>query len=178
MAAEMKYFYTVGPSGTGGLSNKNQSLGGTISADEISATSLNNLFDNISASEALDGGGIAGGSGDDAYKLDYRGIRIKNTGNLILSNITLWGGQAGSGGSSGSTWFTFAKDTSNNTIANETTPPGLNFTANYTEGTALALGSLNVGASVMVWIARHCNPAAASKSGDTKTLTAKAQYAA
>lgn len=180
MAAEMKFYYTVGPAGTGGLSNKNQSLGGAISADEISTTSLNNLFDNVSASEALSGGQIAGGSGDSAYKLDYRAIRIKNTGNLTLSSIKLWGGMAGSGGSSGSTWFTFAKDTSSNTIADETTTPagGLTFTANYTEATYLDVGVLNVGASVMIWIARHCNPAAASKSGDTKTITAKAQYAA
>ena len=181
MAAGIGFFLTTGDGG-GGIAN---SLGGTIGA-QISSVSPNNLFDNISAPEAANGGQLGGDNG-----LDVRAIRIKNTGTLTLVSVKIWGGAAGQGSNSTYTSFKFGKDTNVNPethiVANESTLPedswityvgGLKWNWYLTEQDALDLGNLNVGASAMVWIVRVCDPGATAKSADTKNITVKAQYSA
>lgn len=179
MAAGIGFYLTTG-NGGGGIAN---SLGGTIGA-AISGTSINNLFDNISAPEADAGGQIGGDNG-----LDVRAIRIKNTGTLTLYSVKVWGGTAGLGSNSTYTSFKFAKDTNTGThiVADEYTVPeddwityvgGLKWNWYSTENGALDLGNLGTGASAMLWIIRVCDPNATAKSEDTKIITVKAQYTA
>jgi hypothetical protein len=64
---------------SGGAANNNPalSLGGVISSTEILAGD-NNLFDDVSGQETIDG------------HIDYRGVYIFNAGNVALTNPVVW----------------------------------------------------------------------------------------
>lgn len=152
---------------TGGAANSdvNASLGGTTSSVQITTATLNNLFDNISASEAINGDS------------EYRAIAIKNTnGSDTLYNAKLF--CAGYSEGSDDTHTEFALDSGTQTIADESTVPSnptLTFTTNITENNALSLGDMAPGAEKRIWIKRVCGSNAVAYSADKQTLTVKGQ---
>lgn len=170
MAAGVTFYYT----GSGSSANPELSLGGANSANVISSVSLNNLFDNISAAEAL-AGGSTWGAGEG---LDVRAIAIKNTGTLTLYNIKIWSPSTSSATSSAYTWFTMAKDSGTQSVADESTLPSaptLDFQLWADENDAITESFLNVGSYIRLWIKRKLTASAPAFSADTKTIYIRAQ---
>lgn len=153
---------------TGGAANSdvNASLGGTTSSVEITTATLNNLFDNISAGEAI--------SGD----TEYRAISVKNTNvSDTLYNAVLYCSDGYTEGSA-STHTEFALDSGTQTTPDEsTTPstPSLTFSTHVGEGNGLALGNMATGVEKRIWIKRICAASAVAYSADKQTLIVKGQ---
>lgn len=160
-ASDIKFYLTGGTANA----DPNASLGGTTSNVEVVAATLNNLFDNLSAAEAL--------AGD----TEYRAIAVKNThATDILYSAKIWGMQTTEG--STFTYGTLALDSGTQSVADETTAPSsptLTFDVYPTEGSSLSLGDIAAGAQKRIWIKRVCNAAAPAFSADSKTLTVKGQ---
>ena len=76
-AANLKYYYSGGASN----SNPTLSIGGTKSNVELSATALNNLFDNVTGDEAT--------SGYDEYRLLYF-QNIDTDADGLMDPVVLW----------------------------------------------------------------------------------------
>lgn|SRR3990167_3155189 len=160
-ATDIKFYLT------GGAANAdvNASLGGTTSSVEITTAVLNNLFDNISAAEAL--------SGDS----EYRAIAIKNThATDTLYSAKIWGSAYLEG--SAYTFSHLALDSGTQSVADESTAPSaptLTFDLFDSETDSLSLGDIAAGAQKRIWVKRSCNAAAAAYSNDLGTITVKGQ---
>lgn len=159
---------------TGGASNSdpNASLGGIMSSNALSETALNNLFDDVSAAEAV--------AGD----IEYRAVDLYNSGDETATSVTAW---FHSQTSSPDTAAAMGKDASSGdphaaaadleTIANESTAPSsptVTFTE-ATEGAPLYITDIPAGQACRVWIRRTVSSGAGNTSNDTMTL--RAQYA-
>lgn len=79
MAASL-VFKLTGTTGAGGAGHSSaaSSLGGLMAATPVSSTALNNLWDNVSPTEATDG------------DTEYRAIDIYNSGNATARSVELW----------------------------------------------------------------------------------------
>lgn len=146
-------------------SNSGVGLGGAISATEVVSGNLNNLFDDVSSSEALSG------------KTEYRCCYVKNTNAAIallnskvfiasntsspFTNIQIGLGTAGIGNTE-------------QTVPTETTAPaGVTFSDTcvaYTSG--LVIGTLPANGGYMaVWVKRVVSASAVAVDSDVATLT-------
>lgn len=149
---------------SGGASNAvpAASLGGAKSSTEISQVStLNNLFDDVSDTEAA--------SGD----TEYRCIYITNTnGSSALSSAAVY---IASNTPSSDTAVQIGLDPAGTgtatTIANENTAPaGVTFSSAANSGAALAIGTLGAGQSVGLWIKRAVDADAAAAASDPVSI--------
>lgn len=166
-ASDIKFYLTGGAAN----SDVNASLGGTTSSVEITTATLNNLFDNISAAEAL--------SGDSPG--NHRAIAVKNThATDTLYSAKIWGGGTADGPTV-YTVFQLALDSGTQSVADEDTSPSspaLSFAVHATESgvdPALSLGDIVAGAQKRIWVRRNVSAGAPALSGDNKTLTVKGQ---
>lgn len=148
---------------TGGAANSDPdaSLGGVSSANAVSATALNNIFDNVSSAEAA--------AGD----TEYRGIDVFNTGDATATGINIW---MGTETSSTSSSLDIGKVTSpigdTESIADESTAPvgtGITF-GHYTSGSKLALPDIAAGSYCRIWLKRIVTASAPNTSSDLGTL--------
>lgn len=160
IAGEIKFYYT------GGSSNQTpgNSLGGTGSTYALTV-GINNLFDNVLASEAS--------AGD----VEYRAIDIIN---INASSEALYNAKC---------WITVSGlyigvalwiDTSGTAVAspsNESTPPaGASFAGYASEGAALVLSSeLTYPERVRLWIRRTITASATAQTNVGFTLTVKGE---
>lgn len=152
---------------SGGVSNTNPAaaLGGamsTVAGGKITSAVLNNLFDDVSGDEAA--------SGD----TEYRGIYVKNNhGSLTLSAIKLWIQTASP---SADTSFQLAiadeaKNTTIETIADESTPPtGPTFSAPANKAAGISLPDLDAGDYIGIWIKRVVTASASAVASDGPTI--------
>lgn len=143
---------------SGGASNSNPalSLGGIISANDVT---VNTLFDDVSAAEASAG------------STEYRCIYVKNshaTLTLLTAKIFIQANTTGNriaialGGE--------GKNGTAETVANESTAPaGETFSQPTTYAGGLNLGDLAPGETFPVWV-RRTIPASAAGATDTFTL--------
>lgn len=146
---------------TGGASNANPALalGGTSSSVELSATALNNLFDNVSADEAS--------AGD----TEYRAIDVKNSGDASAVGVQIYMNPETT---SASTQLDMGIEASPLgsvlSIANESTAPaGVTF-AHYTTGARLSLPDIAAAAYCRVWIKRIVAASAPNLASDSGTI--------
>lgn len=169
-ASDIKFYLTGGAANA----DPNASLGGTTSSVEITAATLNNLFDNISAAEAIEAGNpyIQGNGG-----LDHRAIAVKNThATDTLFSAKIWGGMVAEASTFTSFWL--ALDSGTQSIADEATAPSapsLSFDGYTDETDSLTLGDIAAGTQKRVWIRRAVTSAAPAYSADQKTITVKGQ---
>lgn len=154
---------------SGGASNNvpGASLGGVRSSVDLSSTALNNLFDNVSASEATAG------------RVEYRCVYIANVNATdTLNTVKVF---MGSATPSASSKLEIGLDPAGigngattgvaTTIATETdVPTGVTFSEPLTEGAAIAVGNLPAGAGIAVWCRRTITAGAPAASGDGTTL--------
>lgn len=148
---------------TGGAANAdpNAALGGVSSANAVSGTAMNNIFDDVSAAEAV--------SGD----TEYRAIDVYNSGDATAVGVNIW---MGTETSSTDSAIDLGKVTSplNNTesIADESTAPvgaGITF-GHYVVGSKLALPDIAAGAYCRIWLKRIVGAAAGNTASDLGTL--------
>ena len=146
---------------TGGASNADPTLalGGVSSSVELSATALNNLFDNVSADEAS--------AGD----TEYRAIDVKNSGDASAVGTQIY---MNPDTTSTSTELDFGIEASplgsTLSIANESTAPAAVTFSHYNTGTRLSLPDIAAAAYCRVWIRRVVSAAAPNLATDTGTL--------
>lgn len=158
---------------TGGASNSdpNASLGGIMSSNALSETALNNLFDDVSAAEAV--------AGD----TEYRAVDLYNSGDETAVDVDVW---FHAQTSSADTSAEMGHDATNDpheaadnleTIANESAAPEspeITFSS-PTSGSPLSLPDIPAGEACRIWIKRVVSSGAGNTSNDTMTL--RAQYA-
>jgi len=150
---------------TGGASNSDpdSSLGGTTSSNEVSATAMNNLFDNVTPTEAS--------SGDN----EYRAIDIWNSGDATAENVNVY---MSTETSSSDSQLKFYNDGSTHdgtdqgdTIADESTPPDGSSFSHYTSGSKLSLPNIPAGNGTRLWIKRIISASASNTPSDQGTIT-------
>jgi hypothetical protein len=154
---------------SGGASNADPllSLGGIISSTLVSATALNNLWDNVTDAEALAG------------NTDYRCIYVNNTNvtdtlaaakAYILSNTpsadtTITVGLDPVGVGNGTTTGVAT------TVANEATAPaGVTFVAAANLAAALVIGDMAHNVVQALWLKRVVNAASEPVTSDPSTI--------
>ena len=156
MAASLEFRLTGGASNT----DPDLSLGGVMSSQQISATPLNNLFDNVEPSEAS--------SGD----VEYRAIDIYNSGDAAAILVELYIDDAPD---SPSVTIAVALDSTTQTTADEdTAPSGVSFSVPV-EASKLSISDIASGGSQRVWIRRTVAASATNHANDTCGITV--QYA-
>lgn len=149
-------------SGGSGNTDPNASIGGAISTTQVSATALNNLFDNVSDAEAL--------AGD----TNYRCVFVKNT--HATDALTAAKAYILSNTPSSDTTDTIGLDPAGlsaaaATPANEATAPsGVTFVAAANLAGALSIGTMAAGVYQAIWIKRVVSAAASPVSTDPMTL--------
>lgn len=147
---------------TGGASNSdpNASLGGTHSSVSISGTALNNIFDDVSASEAS--------AGD----TEYRAIDLTNSGDASATGVVLYNSvETTSTGTTLDFGIEGSPLGSTTSIANESTAPaGVTFSHPVT-GSRLSIPTIAAGSYARVWVRRVVNASTSNMSNDQGTFT-------
>ena len=169
VASDIKFRLSGGASNT----DPNAALGGAMSTDAggiITTDVLNNLWDNVSGTEA--------GAGD----TEYRGIYIRNEhGSLTYTSPVIW---ISSNTTSGDDTIEIALadeavDATMEVIGDESTAPtGPSFSAPSSKGAGLALGSLGVNSFKGVWVKRIVNSSASAANANPYTLSVEGETAA
>lgn len=145
---------------TGGASNSDPdaSLGGVSSSEEVSATALNNLFDNVSPAEST--------AGD----VEYRAIDLVNSGDATGTVIEIW---ISTPTLSTDSECEIALDAGTQSVANEDTAPSapaLSFSRPLV-GTKLSISDIVAAGTQRVWIKRTITAPALNYAHDTLQLT-------
>lgn len=153
VAGDIKFYLNGGAANA----DPNASLGGTISATQVSG-SLHGLFDAVGSDEAS--------AGD----IEYRALDVKNTSAETANNAVVY---ISSQTSSADTSIEIAYDsTGTQTIANESTAPtGVTFSAPATKATGISLGSIAAGGTRRIWIKRVVTAGAVKTASDACELT-------
>lgn len=170
-STDIKYKYSTksGSAGNTTAGNATSSLGKYISITEVSASPLNNLFDDVSGSENA------------ASDVEYRCIFVHNDhGTLTLENSVVWMSAEVAGGAdvaigldpAGVTPKGQAAAQAAEVVNEDTAPAGVTFSSPTTEGAALSIGNIAPGSVQAIWIRRTANNTTAV-SNDGATIRVK-----
>lgn len=139
------------PGNSTAQANPNLALGGFMSSTQLTAATLNNLFDDVSGAE------------NTASTADYRCLFIHNSNatssgtacKIFLSSETAGGASAAIGLDTTGVVAANSAATMALTIANETTAPtGVTFSAPTTDATGLSVATLGASQAIAVWVRR------------------------
>lgn len=156
-----------GSAGNSLTSTPAASLGKYISTTQITAASLNNLFDDITGDENA------------ASESEYRCFFVHNNhASLTWQNVVVWLSSEVSGGASAAIAIDDiaasaigSSSAQADEIANEDTAPGAgvgSFSSPTSKGTGLSLGNIPAGSCRAVWVRRTtANNAAVDSDGAT-----------
>lgn len=160
MAATLQFNYTGGASNSDG----DASLGGTHSSNELSATALNNLFDDVTPTEATNG------------DTEYRAVDVTNTGDATATGVVFFmDPESTSADSQIDAGIESSSIDVTTSIADESTAPtGVTF-VHYNSGSKLSLPDIPSGSYCRLWLRRVISAAAGNTSNDEGTL--KVEYA-
>ena len=126
-----------------------------MSSTSLSSTALNNLFDNVSASEAS--------AGD----VEYRALDIYNSGADAATSVYMY---MSTETSSSGTKLDFGLDSTTGTVADESTAPsGVTF-AHYTSSSKLSISDIASSGAQRVWIRRTVTAGASNTALDQGTI--------
>lgn len=142
---------------TGGASNSDPdaSLGGVMSADQVAATAMNNLFDDVSPADRLSG------------SVKYRAIDIYNAGDAAATVVKAFMDAITS---NADTDLAFGLDSGTQSIADEDTAPTSVTFANYTSASKLSISDIAAGSAQRLWIRRTVAAGAANDNNDLGTI--------
>ena len=147
---------------TGGAANAdpNASIGGVRSSVSLSGTALNNLFDDVSPSEAS--------AGD----TEYRAIDLVNTGDAASAGTVVYmSTETTSAGTALDMGIEASPINSTMSIAGESiAPAGVSF-AHYTSGSKLSLPAIAAGSCCRVWFKRIVGASTGNLANDQGTFT-------
>lgn len=159
-------------SGGSGNTDPNNSLGGAISSTQIVSDTAQNLFDNVTGNESLNG------------SEEYRCFFVKNAnGTLTLENARIW---IASNTTSGDDTIAMALGdvpvgtSPEQTVAfpgnNPPSSPALNFTTAATNSaTALEIGNIPPGQHKGIWLRRTVNAGAAAHTNNQFSFTVEGE---
>lgn len=164
--ADIKFFL----SGGAGNSDPNLSLGGAISATELVAATVGNLFDNVSGAESA--------AGD----VEYRCFYVKND----HASLTLQAAKAfiNTNTPSADSDVSFSLGTSavngtEQTAADESTPPaGVTWQNAIGEANSQSIGDIPFGQTMAIWLRRTITAAASAYNSDSVITEVKGDTAA
>lgn len=142
---------------TGGASNSDPdaSLGGVMSSSQLSATAMNNLFDDVDNAERV--------AGD----VEYRAIDIYNAGDAAATVVKAFMDAITS---NADTDLAFGLDSGTQSIADEDTAPTSVTFANYTSASKLSISDIAAGSAQRLWIRRTVGAGAANDNNDLGTI--------
>jgi len=147
---------------TGGASNSdpNASLGGVSSSNQVSATALNNLFDNVTPDEAT--------SGD----TEYRAVDLYNAGDAAATSVTMYmSTETSSDDSSLDLGISDTDEIDDTTsVGDESSAPAGHTFGHYTSASKLSIADIPAGSYARIWVKRIIGAAAGNTSNDTGTL--------
>ena len=158
MAAELELRYTGGAVN----SDPDTSLGGVASSVVLAAGPLNNLFDNVTPSEASTG------------DTEYRALSLHNKGDAVATSIELY--ISTETGSSDSI-IAIGKDSGTQLIPDESTAPSspvITFDHPLI-GSKMSISDIAAGSAQRLWFRRTISASAGNYAGDLFELTV--QYA-
>ena len=151
MAATLELRYTGGASN----SDPTASLGGVSSSVALSATALNNLFNDITPAERTAG------------VIKYRALSLYNSGADAATAIAAYMSTITS---STDTNLAFGLDSTTGTIADENTAPsGVSF-ANYTSSSKLSISDIAAAGAQRIWFRLTVAAGATNDSSDGGTI--------
>lgn len=159
LLSEIKFYLS------GGASNADISaaLGGVISSNIVSITSLHNLFTAVTPGEAL--------AGD----VEYRCIYVRNTNvSLTMSSVMAW---INSNTPNTQSTLDIGLGTSvisatEQTVSDASSAPGaVTFSAPTSKEAGLVIGDLVTDATKAIWLRRTISVAAVAYSGDQASLS-------
>lgn len=159
--------FVIRLSGGAGNSSGAASLGGAKSSN-AAPTTLDQLFDQVSAAEAV--------AGD----VEYRCVYLHNAGSVDMIDPVVW--ISANTPLAGSTLDigvgTAAINGTEQTVANESTAPSaVSFSAPSSQGAGLALGTpIPAGQHKAIWLRRTITAGAGNSANDTFTLGLAADY--
>lgn len=144
---------------TGGASNSDPdaSLGGVHSSNQISATALNNLFDNVSAAEAS--------AGD----TEYRALDLYNAGDAGAVSVQVWSDGTTSADTDMEIGAEGTADTTTSVADESTAPGGVTFGVRRS-GSELSTIDIPTGSYVRLWFKRVVSAAAGNIASDSDTI--------
>lgn len=151
---------------TGGAANSdpNLSLGGASSSVQLSATAMNNLFDDVPPAEAA--------AGD----TEYRAIDLTNAGDALATVVKAF---MDPDSTSAATRIDLGVEASpigsTTSIANESAAPADVTFAHYTSASKLTVPDIPAGGYARLWVRRVVDAAAGNINNDTGTF--KIEYA-
>ena len=147
MAATLEFRLTTG------------GLGGAATGTAVSATALNNIYDDVDATEAS--------AGD----TEYRAIDVYNTGDATATSVEIY---MSSATTSTDTQLDMGVESTHLNVttstANESTAPAAVTFANRTSGASLAIDSIPAAEYARVWLRRVVSASATNTSNDTGTI--------
>lgn len=134
-------------------------LGGAATATQVSATAMNNLFDNVAPDEAV--------AGD----TEYRAVDLYNSGDAAGTLMKVYSSQTPNPNTELEIGIEASPIGSTSGIANESTAPaGVSF-AQRTQGSPLSLPDIPVGQYCRLWLKRPVTAGAPNLAQDLSTLT-------
>ena len=158
MAATLEYRLTGGSTNT----DPDASLGGAMSDTQVSGTALNNIFDDVTPTEANDG------------DTEYRAIDVYNSGDAQAESVEIY---MSTETSSADTSLDFYNDGTTHdgsdqgdTIADESTEPSGASWSHYTSGSKLSLPNIPASSATRLWIRRVVTAGATNTTSDQGTL--------
>lgn len=149
---------------TGGSENSdpNASLGGAMSSTQLSETAMNNLFDNVSPSEANDG------------DVEYRAIDIYNSGDASGESVEVYMSVETSSPDSELDFYndgtTHDGSDQGDEIADESTEPSGASWSHHTDASKLSLPSIAASMATRLWIRRTISAEATNTNEDLGTI--------
>lgn len=156
MAAELELRYTGGA----GNADPDASLGGAASSVELEAGPLNNIFDNVTPSEASTG------------DTEYRALSLHNKGDAAAESVELYiSVETGSGDSI----IAIGKDSGTQSVPDEDTAPSAPVITfdHPLVGSKMTIPDIPAGSAQRLWFRRTISPAAGNYAGDLFELTVR-----
>lgn len=165
-ATDIKFFLSGGAANA----DPNLSIGGAISATEITDATLHNLFDVVGSAEA------------EAGDSELRCIYVKNNhATLTLQSSVIWI-QSQTSSADTDLQIALADEGINGTaevvVDEDTAPVGESFSAPVNEAAALAIGDIPAQGYQAIWLRRNVTAGATAVNNDTVVLRAKGDTAA
>lgn len=134
-------------------------LGGAATLTQVSGTALNNLFDDVDATEAS--------TGDS----EYRAVDVYNDGASTVTGVEIYMSTATSSSDSQLDMGAEASPVGSTlSVTDESTAPSAVSFANRTSGSPLALPNIASGSYARVWLRRVIDAGAVNTSNDQGTI--------
>ena len=160
---------------SGGATNSDAtaSLGGVLSSQAVSSTTLHNVFDKITGDES--------NAGDTEYRIVY----VRNGGSQTAENVRVYlsgnydsGVQPSGLANDISIGVSTAKNTAASTLTNESTAPtGVTFSQVSTRAASLDFGDLDSSDYRALYLRREIGPNASAEDEATFEITIEADSA-